>query len=101
MHHRPPFFARESERERMAELEVRMKLNGHGLATPDELALRHKFQEEIEVRGIGTDLGGGSGFGEMDVLVEVAESEAGKRRLRALADELGIADRTTIQECGD
>jgi hypothetical protein len=84
----------------MAELKVRMKLGGHGLATPEELTLRHKFQEEIEARGIGQDLGGGSGFGEMDVLVEVADSEAGKRRLRALADELEIADSTTIQECG-
>jgi hypothetical protein len=46
----------------MAELEVRMKLKGHGLATPDELALRHKFQAEIDARGIGKDLGGGSGL---------------------------------------
>ena len=85
----------------MAELEVRMKLKGHGLATPDELALRHKFQEEIEARGIGKDLGGGSGFGEMDVLVEVSDAETGKSRLRLLADELGIGDGTTIQECAD
>lgn len=82
----------------MAEIEIRMKLNGAGLASPDELALRHRFQDEIETRGIGKDLGGGSGFGEMDVLVEVTDAETGKSSLRALADELGIGDRTTIQE---
>jgi hypothetical protein len=85
----------------MAELEVRMKPKGHGLAMRDELALRHKFQEEIETRGIGKDLGGGSGFGEMEVLVEVADAETGKSRLRLLADELGTGDSITIQECAD
>jgi hypothetical protein len=83
----------------MAEIEIRMKLTGDGLASHDELALRHKFQNEVESRGIGTDLGGGSGFGEMDVLVEVTDAETGKSRLRVLADELGIDDRTTIEEC--
>ena len=82
----------------MAEIEIRMKLNGDALASPEELALRHRFQDEIETRGIGKDLGGGSGFGEMDVLVEVTDAETGKSRLRLLADELGIGDRTTIQE---
>ena len=85
----------------MSELEVRMKLKGHGLATPDQLALRHKFQEEIEARGIGKDRGGGSDFGEMDVLVEVTDAETGKSRLRLLADELGMGDSTTIHECAD
>lgn len=85
----------------MAEIEIRMKLKGDGLASPEELALRHKFQDEIETRGIGKDLGGGSGFGEMDVLVEVTDAETGKSRLRVLAEELGIGDRTTIQECVD
>ena len=85
----------------MAELEVRMELKGPGLATPDELALRHKFQEEVNARAIGKDLGGGSGFGEMDVLVEVADTAEAKRRLRQLAQELGIANRTTIRELPD
>jgi hypothetical protein len=85
----------------MGEIEVRMKIKGPGLATPDELALRHKFQDEIEARNIGKDLGGGSGFGEMDILVEVADSEAAKHRLRQLAHELGIAHRTTIRELPD
>ena len=85
----------------MAELEVRIKIKGPGLATPDELALRHNFQEEIEARGIGKDLGGGSGLGEMDVLVEVPDAETGKSRLRLLTDELGMGDSTTIQECAD
>ena len=82
----------------MTEIEIRMKLKGDGLASPEDLALRHRFQDEIEARGIGKDLGGGSGFGEMDVLVEVADAETGKSRLRVLADELGIGGRTTIQE---
>lgn len=85
----------------MAEIEIRMKLKGDGLASLEELALRHKFQDEIEARGIGKDLGGGSGFGEMDVLVEVTDAETGKSRLRVLADELGISDRTTIEESVD
>ena len=85
----------------MAEIEVRMKLKGDALASLEELALRHKFQDEIEARGIGKDLGGGSGFGEMDVLVEVTDAETGKSRLRVLADELGIIDRTTIEESID
>jgi hypothetical protein len=83
----------------MAEIKVRMKLKGHGLATQDELTLRHKFQEEIEARQIGKDLGGGSGFGEMDVLLEVADSKIAKHRLRLLAQELGIAEVTTITDC--
>jgi hypothetical protein len=82
----------------MAEIEIRMKLKGDGIASSEELALRHKFQDEIEARGIGKDLGGGSGFGEMDVLVEVTDAETGKSLLRVLADELGIIDRTTIEE---
>lgn len=85
----------------MPELEVRMKLTGTGLATPDDLALRHKFQEEIEGRGIGKDLGGGTGLGNMDVLVAVADTVEATRRLRQLVQELGIADRTTIRECPD
>ena len=85
----------------MAEIEIRMKLRGDGIARPDELALRHKFQDEIETRGIGKDLGGGSGFGEMDVLVEVTDAETGKSRLRRLAEELGIGDRITIQNLSD
>ena len=62
----------------MAELKYESSLRGHGLATPDELALRHKFQEEIEARRIGNELGGGSGLGEMDILVDVADSEIAK-----------------------
>ncbi|MEX2310299.1 MAG: hypothetical protein WD738_22210 [Pirellulales bacterium] len=85
----------------MAEIEIRMKLTGDGLASPEEISLRHRFQDEVETRGIGKDLGGGSGFGEMDVLVEVTDAETGKSRLRVLAEELGIGDRTTIQECVD
>ena len=83
----------------MAEIEIRMKLTGEGLASPEELALRHRFQDEIESRGIGKDLGGGSGFGVMDVLVEVTDAETGKSRLRFLAQELGLGDRMSIQDC--
>jgi hypothetical protein len=85
----------------MTELEVRIKQGGEGLATIEEITLLHKFQEEIETRGIGKDLGGGTGLGEMDILVEVADSQAAKRRLRQLAQEFGIADRTTIREFPD
>ena len=85
----------------MTDLEVRIKQASEGLATIEEITLLHKFQEEIEARGIGKDLGGGTGFGEMDILVEVADSESAKRRLRQLAYELNIADRTTIREFPD
>lgn len=85
----------------MTELEVRIKQSGEGLATIEEITLLHKFQEEIETRGIGKDLGGGTGFGEMDILVDVADSEAAMLRLRQLAEELDIADRTTIRELPD
>ncbi len=85
----------------MAEIEIRMKLKGDGIAGPEELALRHRFQDEIEARGIGKDLGGGSGLGEMDVLVEVSDADTGKSRLRLLADELGIGERIIIHECVD
>ena len=81
----------------MDEIEIRIKQDGDGLATPPELSLLHKFQEEIEAQGIGKDLGGGTGFGEMDILVEVADSDEANRRLRQLAKEFGIADRTTIR----
>lgn len=81
----------------MDEIEIRITQDGDGLATPPELSLLHKFQEEIETQGIGKDLGGGTGLGEMDILVEVADSEEATRRLRQLANEFGIADRTTIR----
>lgn len=80
----------------MTELEIRMKIEGDSLASPDELRLRHKFQEEVEAREIGKDLGGGSGFGEMDVSVEVAD--AAKSKLSELAEELGIQDITIREE---
>jgi hypothetical protein len=79
------------------EIEVRIKQDGAGLATPAEIELLHNFQEQIETQGIGKDLGGGTGFGEMDILVEVADSEDAKYRLRQLANIFGIADRTTIR----
>ena len=85
----------------MANLDVRIVLRGGGLAEADELSLRHKFQEEVERRGIGKDLGGGSGFGEMDISVEVSDAETGKSKLRALAEELGIKDGLIIEEAAE
>lgn len=81
----------------MDEIEILIKQYDDGLATPPEISLLHKFQEEIEAQGIGKDLGGGTGMGQMDILVEVADSEEAKRRLRKLANDFGIADRTTIR----
>jgi len=81
----------------MDEIEIRIMQDGDGLATPPEISLLHKLQEEIEAQGIGKDLGGGTGSGEMDILVEVTDSEEATRRLRKLANEFGIADRTTIR----
>jgi len=85
----------------VANLDVRIKLREGGLAQRDELSLRHKFQEEIENRGIGKDLGGGSGLGEMDISVEVSDVETGKGKLRELAKELGIKDGLIIEERGE
>ena len=85
----------------MGQLEIRIKTKGDGLAGLEELAKRHRLQEEIERRGIGRDLGGGSGFGEMDISVEVTSELSGaKSKLRALAEELGIEGNISIEENG-
>ena len=86
---------------KMANLDVRIKLRGTGLAQSDELSLRHKFQDEVERRGIGKDLGGGSGFGEMDITVQVSDAATGRTQLRELARELGIQEGLTIETSED
>lgn len=82
----------------MALIDVRIKLREDGLAQADELSLRHKFQDEVEQRGIGTDLGGGSGLGEMDLSVEVSDATLGISKLRKLAQDLGVQEGIVIEE---
>ena len=82
----------------MANIDVRIKLREDGLAQADELSLRHQFQDEVEQRGIGKDLGGGSGLGEMVLSVEVPDATIGMSKLRKLALELGVQEGIVIEE---
>ena len=76
----------------MKSLEIRIPLNGEGLVNKEELELRWQLADLIEERNIGHVTGSGSGFGQMDISVDVANEATGRSKLRDLAQELGISD---------
>ena len=78
----------------MKSLEIRIPLDGEGLVNKEELELRWQLADLIEERNIGHVTGSGSGFGQMDISVDVADESTGKSKLRSLANELGISEVT-------
>lgn len=74
----------------MTHVTVRIKLEAEGLAQPEELAVRNELADYIEHTGIGTVIGSGSGRGEMDIGVELANADFGERAIRVIARQLGI-----------
>ena len=76
----------------MTILSVNMDLASDGLANKNDLETRWQLEDLIEERGIGYVSGAGSGFGMMDISVEVEDAETATSQLRALAAELGIQE---------
>lgn len=76
----------------MPYVEMIMKLSGDSLANPKELQLKDELTQRIQARQIGKVVGSGSGLGEMDIGVDVADLETGKSKLRKLAEEYGIRE---------
>ena len=75
-----------------------MKLQDNGLALQEELALRNELADRIEDAGIGSVIGSGSGRGEMDIGVELANATMGVAAILEIAEELGIAEIEIDQE---
>jgi hypothetical protein len=90
------YVRREAERIRAEDLRprviVKLKLAGHGMATPDELHLRQAVEDEIEKRGIGTVADTGSGEGWATIQVAVIDTENAGDEILKLIDALGIND---------
>ena len=82
----------------MPNLELRIALQNDGLPTPNELEFRHFIQDMIERTKIGRVTGGGGGLGEMDISIHVADTALAKVNLQNLVEELGISERTYIDE---
>lgn len=74
----------------MVYVEMIINLTGDSLANRDELELKWQLSDLIESRDIGKVIGSGSGLGQMDIGVEVDDLQAGKSKLRQLAEELGV-----------
>ena len=69
----------------MTYVSMRIDLAGDTLPNRDELELRWEISDLIEERAIGEVIGSGGGRGEMDIGVEVADSDAAISQLRAIA----------------
>lgn len=69
----------------------------HYPMTPDkpveeQVELRHIVQEAIEARGIGLVTASGCGRNQMDITIEVQDSEAAATQLGKLFEALSIPD---------
>jgi hypothetical protein len=92
-----------SARERMqdvagrSQVVIRLKLAGHGMATPEEVHLRQSIEDEIEKRGIGTiaDTGSGNGWAHLDVVV--ADPGEASIQLREILRERGVLDSSVVE----
>jgi hypothetical protein len=89
------YVRRQAERiranDRRQRVRVNLKLAGDGMATPEELHVRHALEDEIERRRIGSVTDAGSGFGWADFQVAVDDTERAAEQIRALIDERGIS----------
>jgi hypothetical protein len=94
------YVRRKAERLRAEDLrssiDVKLKLAGNGMATPDELHERQQLEDEIEKRGIGTIVDAGSGDGWAMLHVAVVDPDAAAEQVRNILKERGLLDRAEI-----
>lgn len=74
----------------MTYISMVINLQGESLPNPDELDLRWEIRDLIEDRKIGEVIGSGGGGGQMDIGIEVTDTDAAKSQLRAIANEYGL-----------
>ena len=88
------YVRREAERIRAEDLRprilVKVKLAGHGMATPAELHERQSLEAEIEKRGIGSIVDAGSGEGWATLRIAVADVEVAEAKIRQLLAARGV-----------
>jgi hypothetical protein len=95
------YVRRKAERIRAEDLrssiDIKLKLAGDGMATPDELHERHQLEDEIEKRGIGSIVDAGSGEGWAMLHVAVEDPATAAEQVRKILKERGLLDRAEIK----
>jgi hypothetical protein len=76
---------------------ISIRIAGEGMASREELRERAVIENEIHRRRIGEVSESGSGGGYMDVVIAVADAEAGELQLRELLAATGYLDRAEIK----
>ncbi len=81
---------------RFYELQIQITLPVAQFPTEDDLHTRHQLEDGIEERGAGAILDVSTRMGMMEVFVETQRPEESEATIRALLDEFGIADKSSV-----
>jgi TPR repeat protein len=83
--------------DRPVTVEIRIKLEGDGFPSEEELELRHHLEDMLDEEQVGEFYGAGGGRGEMDVAVGVEDFPTAVRQIRLLLHSLGVLDLSGIE----
>ena len=81
----------------MPEIHIEIRCGGDGFPSPDELAMRHAFEDAIADADVGEVVDAGGGMGVMDVYVEVEDVASALSEAKAIVKRLGLEDRATVE----